>query len=67
MQIEHHLFPSVNHCHLKKLVPHVKKLCQKYNIHYSEAPSMWDALTKHKEHLYIMGALAYEKEFEKKD
>lgn len=67
MQIEHHLFPSVNHCHLPQLVPEVKRLCLKYDIHYPEAPSMWEALKKHTEHLYQMGAVAYENEQNKQN
>ena len=59
MQIEHHLFPSVNHCHLHRLVPHIKTLCKKHNVHYPESPSIWEALKKHVEHLYIMGPEAY--------
>lgn len=52
-QIEHHLFPSVNHTHLHKLAPLVKTLCLKYNIKYNESPSLWSALKKHYNHLYI--------------
>lgn len=61
LQIEHHLFPSVNHCHLHALVPHVKELCKKYNVNYPESPSMWEALQKHVDHLYDMGAGAFDK------
>jgi delta11-fatty-acid desaturase len=51
MQIEHHLFPSMNHCHLKKLIPGVKELCKKHGIRYSESLSLWDALCQHVDHL----------------
>jgi delta11-fatty-acid desaturase len=51
MQIEHHLFPSVNHCHLKRLTPKVKELCNKYKVNYCESHSLWNALCKHVEHL----------------
>jgi delta11-fatty-acid desaturase len=51
MQIEHHLFPSVNHCHLHKIQPHVRDLCKKYGIKYSESPSLWEALCQHVAHL----------------
>jgi fatty acid desaturase len=64
MQIEHHLFPSVNHCHLHKLVPHVKALCSRYNIAYPESESLWEALTKHVQHLYIKGPGAFEHSIE---
>ena len=34
LQIEHHLFPSVNSCHLLSISKIVKELCKKYKIHY---------------------------------
>ena len=43
-QIEHHLFPSVNSCHLPKISNIVKKLCKKYNIKYNEYDSFYKAL-----------------------
>jgi delta11-fatty-acid desaturase len=51
MQIEHHLFPSMNHCHLRKLVPGVKELCKKHGIRYYESTSLWSALCLHVDHL----------------
>jgi delta11-fatty-acid desaturase len=51
MQIEHHLFPSLNHCHLRKLTPKVQDLCKKYGVKYSESKSLWSALCKHVAHL----------------
>ena len=39
-QIEHHLFPSVNSCHLPKLSKIVRKLCKKYNINYKCSNSL---------------------------
>ena len=39
-QIEHHLFPSVNSCHLPALSKIIKPLCKKYNIKYNESPSL---------------------------
>lgn len=36
-QIEHHIFPSVNSCHLTSLSKIVKRLCKKYNIKYNES------------------------------
>jgi len=58
MQIEHHLFPSVNHCHLHKLAPHVKALCAKHGVAYAESASLWEAVGKHMDHLYNMGFTA---------
>jgi fatty acid desaturase len=42
-QIEHHLFPTVNHCHLWRIRPIVQALCAKYGIVYNISPSMWTA------------------------
>jgi fatty acid desaturase len=50
-QIEHHLFPSVNHTHLHRIAPIVKKLCEKHNVPYSEYPSIWSAVKAHVDHL----------------
>jgi delta11-fatty-acid desaturase len=51
MQTEHHLFPSVNHCHLYKLAPHVKALCKKHGVQYNECESLFEALSLHVAHL----------------
>ena len=44
MQIEHHLFPSVNSCHLYELSKIVKPLCLKYNVKYNESISLLDTI-----------------------
>lgn len=44
-QIEHHLFPSVNSCHLPEIAKIVKPLCIKYNIPYNEYSSFSQALS----------------------
>jgi delta11-fatty-acid desaturase len=51
MQIEHHLFPSVNHCHLHKLKDHVRETCKKHNVNYTESKSLWEALCQHFKHI----------------
>ncbi len=33
-QIEHHLFPSLNHCHLHIVQPIVQKTCEEFGVHY---------------------------------
>lgn len=43
-QIEHHLFPSVNSCHLQNLAKIIKPLCKKYNIKYNESNSFFSSL-----------------------
>ena len=34
LQIEHHLFPNVNHCHLHKIQPIVQRICAEYGVQY---------------------------------
>jgi len=49
-QIEHHLFPFVNHCHLPSLAPRVKELCRRHGVPYNEASGYGDALERHLKH-----------------
>lgn len=51
MQIEHHLFPSVNHCHLHKLQPVVRELCKKHGVPYNVSPSLFEAVKAYIRHL----------------
>ena len=51
LQTEHHLFPSVNHVHLRKLQPYVKDICKRHGVHYNEVPTLWEALCEHVAHL----------------
>ncbi|XP_052211630.1 acyl-lipid (9-3)-desaturase-like [Diospyros lotus] len=41
-QVEHHLFPRMPRCHLRKISPFVKDLCRKHNLPYNIA-SFWKA------------------------
>lgn len=34
LQIEHHLFPGLNHCHLALIQPTVRKVCSEYGVPY---------------------------------
>ncbi|KAG0495106.1 hypothetical protein HPP92_006100 [Vanilla planifolia] len=34
-QVEHHLFPRLPRCHLRKIAPLVKELCKKHKLQYS--------------------------------
>jgi len=56
-QIEHHLFPNVNHCHFPKIKPIVKKLCKKYNIKYKEFNGYKDAFLSYYNHLVFMNEI----------
>ena len=53
-QIEHHLFPFVNHCHLPYLAPRVKLCCEKHGVTYKEALGYKDALVHHMHHTMEM-------------
>ena len=54
-QIEHHLFPTVNHCHLRDIQPIVKKLCTKHRIPYHHTGGYKEAIMGVYEHLREMG------------
>ncbi|GMH17278.1 hypothetical protein Nepgr_019119 [Nepenthes gracilis] len=41
-QLEHHLFPRLPRCHLRKVAPVVRDLCKKHNLPYRSL-SFWDA------------------------
>jgi delta11-fatty-acid desaturase len=49
-QIEHHLFPNVNHCHLPALAPSVKRICEKHGVPYHHAAGYRDAIARHFAH-----------------
>lgn len=53
-QIEHHLFPTINHCHLPALSPGVKRICKKYGVPYHHAAGYRDAMERHVEHTLEM-------------
>ena len=44
-QIEHHLFPSINSCHLPELAKIIRPICEKHNIQYNESRSIYEAFS----------------------
>jgi fatty acid desaturase len=44
LQIAHHLFPSVNHVHLRSLIPLIRETCDEYNIPYASHDTLFGAL-----------------------
>ncbi len=49
-QIEHHLFPRVNHTHYYKIAPIVREFCEEKDIPYTHFPTIKsnvDGLVKH--------------------
>jgi fatty acid desaturase len=46
LQIEHHLFPGLNHCHLHHIMPVVRKTCEEYGVSYkcyANWTELWEA------------------------
>jgi len=50
-QIEHHLFPCINHGHLPYIQPIVKQVCAKHNVFYHESTGLGHALQKYYKHM----------------
>jgi linoleoyl-CoA desaturase len=45
-QVEHHLFPSINHVHYTKVSPHVRAFCARHGLPYQELSwgrAIWDS------------------------
>ena len=56
-QIEHHLFPRIQHSHYAKISPVVRAYCEKKGIPYIHFPTVGDNLQSCVEHLADMGAV----------
>ena len=54
-QVEHHLFPTVCHCHHPALHPLVKRICEKHNVPFHGRRGYGDAIALHLEHTRKMG------------
>jgi fatty acid desaturase len=55
VQIEHHLFPYLNHCHLQKIQPIVEQTCKEYNVSYKKYSSWTEAWQVATEYLTSLG------------
>lgn len=53
-QIEHHLFPSISHCHYPKIAPIVKETCKEFNIPYPCHDSWFAAMKSYIQLLTVM-------------
>ena len=42
IQIEHHLFPRVSHCHYARLLPVVRAFCREKGFRYVHFPTLWE-------------------------
>jgi len=54
-QIEHHLFPGMNHTHLSSISPIVRQTCQEFGVPYQSFPTFWAALYSYYAHLKNLG------------
>lgn len=54
-QIEHHLFPGMNHTHLPKISPIVRQTCKEFGVPYQAFPSFWSAIYSYYTHLKKLG------------
>lgn len=54
-QIEHHLFPRIQHSHYPLIAPIVKKFCDERGIPYVHFPTVWDNMMSCLRHLYTLG------------
>lgn len=54
-QVEHHLFPTINHVHYPKIAEIVKKTAAEFQLPYNEYKSTVSAIRSHLRHLRTMG------------
>lgn len=54
-QVEHHIFPSLNHLHYPAVQRIVKKYCQENGVPYHEEKTVRAAVGRHLAHLKAMG------------
>eukprot|EP01033_Poteriospumella_lacustris_P002598 gene2598-1891_t len=58
-QIEHHLFPRIQHTHYPTIAPVVQKFCEEKGIPYIHFPTVGDNVMSCVRHLYQMGHRQY--------
>jgi hypothetical protein len=56
LQIEHHLLPGVNHCHLMALQPAIEAAANRHGVPYHSSPTLLHALRLVVEHLDVSQA-----------
>lgn len=54
-QVEHHLFPLVNHVHFPAISKIVKATADEYGVPYISYPTMWSAVRSHLRLLKLLG------------
>jgi fatty acid desaturase len=60
-QIEHHLFPSVNHVHLPRISKIVREVCQEHGVPYVVEPSVWSAFASSLSHYKAVQTKLFQK------
>jgi fatty acid desaturase len=50
-QIEHHLFPTVNHCHYPNIQPIVERVCRKHGVEYRSFSGFPEAIRSYLRHI----------------
>jgi len=63
-QIEHHLYPRVQHTHYAHIAAIVQRNCARHGVRYTAQPSLRAALRAHTRHLRSMGRLGLPVELE---
>lgn len=58
-QIEHHLFPRIQHSHYPLIAPVVRQYCAEKGIAYVHFPTVYDNVVSCVRHLYQMGHQQY--------
>lgn len=54
-QIEHHIFPNLNHINYPKIQHLVRDYCKRAGVRYESYPSVWAAVKGHQQHLAHFG------------
>jgi len=54
-QIEHHLFPRIQHTHYPKIAPVVRAFCESRGIPYVHFPTVWSNVASCAKHLETLG------------
>ena len=42
--IEHHLFPTINHVHIRKMSPIIKATCKEFNVNFTEYHELYEGI-----------------------
>ena len=64
-QIEHHLFPRIQHSHYPKIAPFVREYCLSKNIPYKHFPTISENMISTMNHLFNLGHKITPANFEK--